>query len=58
MAKMIKILNCLTCDYHVLFKTGKSYCMHEKTEGNVIEYLDGIPSWCPLPDYPEEGKDG
>ena len=61
MAKMIKVENCNYCYYmdkHPRSLGRNSYsCSHDKTFNKEIDNKFKIPSWCPLHDYPEEGKD-
>ena len=59
MAKMIKIRECFQCPH----------CWRVPNDNVTVEIYCGIKDkiikdgyiiqkWCPLPDYPEEGKDG
>ena len=57
MAKMIKIIECFQCPHCYRFPndnlTVEVYCdITQKTIKDGYRF----PKWCPLPDYPEEGK--
>ena len=60
MAKMVKVESCWECQYRARHRNrGGIYSFYCKNimPQEKIEDSHAIPSWCPLPDYPEEGKD-
>ena len=57
MAKMIKIYSCVPCQHNGWLlgvpDSEKNVCV---LTGKVIENIETIPDWCPLPDAPDTSK--
>jgi hypothetical protein len=53
MTKMIVVENCCKCQFLAYYYTEKKHCIKSKTREKITD-PSTIPSWCPLPDAPEE----